>query len=272
MKKLIAGVGILAVLGVIAVVFFLSNQGALITRAIEVFGSKILQTEVSLKETEISPTSGKGAMYGLKVGNPKGFESTSAMEFSEVKLALDVGTLTKSTVVVNEIVIDSPQFTYELGPNGSNIDVIKRNIDSFVGSANKGSSESKVESPNTESREDKKLIIEKFIMRDAKVNVSAVGLKGKALTVTLPKIQLNNIGKGKGGASPGEIAEKIFASINLQIGKAVIDLDLGEAKDLVAGVASDITKNLGEGVTGTTEVLEDSAIKLGDSVKDLFGK
>lgn len=271
MKKLIIGMGVLAVLGAVVFFVFLSNLGTLITKGVEVFGSEILQTEVSLKETEISASSGKGAMRGLKVGNPKGFETASAMEFSEVKLALDVGTLTKSTVMVNEIVIDAPQFTYELGSDGSNIDAIKRNIDSSLASVKGGSSESKPESPKTESGGGKKIIIEKFILRNAKVNVSAVGLAGKTMTVSIPTIQLNDIGKEKGGASPGEVAEKIFASINQQIGKAVSGLGLGKAKEVVEGVASELKENLGEGVSGSTETLEDGAKKIGDSVKDLFG-
>ena len=272
MKKLFIGVGVLAVIGVIVVVFFLSNLGSVITKAVEVFGSEVLQTEVSLMETEISPTSGKGTMRGLKVGNPKGFETASAMEFSEVILGLDVATLTKSTVVVNEIVIDAPQFTYELGSDGSNIDAIKRNIDTSMGSANGGSSASKPESPKSDSGDGKKLIIEKFILRDAKVNVSAVGLGGKTLTVSIPTIQLNDIGKDKGGASPGEVAKKIFDSINQEIGKAVSGLGLGKAKDVVEGVASDLKENLGEEVAGSTEALGDGAKKLGDSVKGIFGE
>lgn len=266
MKKIVIGAGVLAVLGVVVVVFFLSNLGTVITNGVEYFGSKVLQTEVTLKETEISATSGEGAMRGLKVGNPKGFETASAMEFSEVKLVLDVGTLTSSTIVVKEILIDAPQFTYELGSDGSNIDAIKRNIDSFV-----GSSKNKSDSSKAESGDGKKLIIEKFILRDAKVNINMVGLKGNSMTVSLPTIQLNDIGKEKGGASPGEVAAEIFESINQQIGKAVKVIDLELAKELVEGVTSGLKENLGEGVAGTTEALEDGAKKLGDSVKNLLG-
>ena len=263
MKKLFIGVGVLAVIGVIVVVFFLSNLGSVITKAVEVFGSEVLQTEVSLMETEISPTSGKGTMRGLKVGNPKGFETASAMEFSEVILGLDVATLTKSTVVVNEIVIDAPQFTYELGSDGSNIDAIKKNVDSYIRTG-KGSSEKKPSDGGS-----KKLIIEKLSILNGKANVSAAVLQGKTMSVDLPNIVLEDIGKSKGGATPGEVANKILDALKRNVDGAVKHLSLNQVEEVVGSVVSGTKDMLEKGTSETKDLVESSPV--GDAVKGLFG-
>ncbi len=228
------GIGIAGVVVIgIGLFFLVSSLDKIITHAVETFGTDITQVKVSLDKTEISPSTGKGALIGLTIGNPKGFHTAKAFELGEVSLAIDVDSITKPTVVINEIVIASPGVTYELGSSGSNIDAIKSNVDSYVNSFKKAGGSTPQKSSGGD---EKKLIIKKFVFRGGKVNVSATALKGETLTVNLPDIQLNDIGKQKGGASPSEVAEKIFASLQKQIKKVVNPLDLGQAKKMIEGI------------------------------------
>ena len=231
----------------------------------EHFGSEITKTEVSLEKTVISATTGKGALHGLKVANPKPFKTPSAFQFDEVSLQLDLESIAKDTVVIKEIVIAGPQVTYETGGSGSNIDAIKKNVESFSGS---GSSDRK----ETESsgKKQKKLIIEKLVVRDGKINVSASFLDGKAMSVSLPGLTLNDIGKDKGGASPAEVANKIVTSLRKNINKAVGTLDLGQAKEAIEGVAKDLKGKLEEGIGDTGKLLDKNAEDIGNAVKGLF--
>jgi len=271
MKRwLLVGVVVLVLVGG-AVFFLAASLDTLITKGVEHFGSEITQTQVSLDKTEISASSGKGALKGLKVGNPKNFHTASAFQFNEVSLALDVTTLTAPTIVIHEIVIAAPEITYELGDGGSNMDAIKRNIDSYLKSAGVGSSGGGGEEKKADSG-GKKLIIEKFSVRGGKVNVSAAILKGKSMTVSLPAIELRDIGKDKGGASPGEVADKMFDALSQGIGKVVKPLNLDKAQELVEGVAGALSEGLGEGVGDSKEALDKGLESVGDSVKGLFGK
>ena len=130
------GIGIVAALAVVvvaAVVFLFASLDSLVEAAIEEIGSEATQASVRLDEAEISPTSGAGALRGLTVGNPKGFKTKSAFELGEVSIKLDIGTVTEDTIVIKEIVIDGPQVTYEIGPDGTNIDAIKKNVNAFAG-------------------------------------------------------------------------------------------------------------------------------------------
>lgn len=138
MKKFIIVGGLVVIKGVMLSFLLFSSLDSVITEAVEHFGSEITQTEVTLDKTVISATTGKGALHGLKVGNPKPFKTPSAFQFSEVSLELDLPSVTKDTVIIKEIVIAGPEITYEVGSGGSNIDAIKKNVDSFSGSSSSG--------------------------------------------------------------------------------------------------------------------------------------
>ena len=62
MKRIVGiGGGLLVIVGV-AVFFLYSSLGAIITSAVEKFGSEITQTQVTLKGADISATDGKGTL------------------------------------------------------------------------------------------------------------------------------------------------------------------------------------------------------------------
>ncbi len=269
MKKFIIVGGVVVVVGVMLTFLLFSSLDSIITEAVEHFGSEITQTKVSLDKTVISATSGKGSLHGLKVTNPKPFKTPSAFEFSEVSLVLDIGSLTKDTVVIKEIVIAGPEITYEVGSNGSNIDALKQNVDSYSTPSRPDPYEKKESEPS--DKKQKKLIIEKLIIRDGKVNVSASFLDGKAMSVSLPSLTLNDIGKDKGGASPGEVTNKIVTALRQNINKAVGGLGLDQAKEAIEGVAKDLKGKLEKGLGDPEKLLEKNTEDIGNAVKGLFG-
>ncbi len=269
MKKFIIIGGVLGVVGVMLAFLLFSSLDSIITEAVEHFGSEITKTEVSLDKTVISATTGKGSLHGLKVTNPKPFKTPSAFEFSEVSLTLDIASVTKDTVVIKEIVIAGPEITYEVGANGSNIDAIKRNVDSYS-TPSKTDPYEKKEVEESSDKKQKKLIIEKLIVRDGKINVSASFLNGKALSVSLPGLTLNDIGKDKGGATPGEVTNKIITSLRQNIDKAVGTLGLDQAKKAIEGVAKDLKGQLEKGIGDPEKLLDGKAEDIGNAVKGLF--
>jgi hypothetical protein len=239
-RGLLIGGGIV----VVVVAFVVLNINPIVKEGVQTHGSEITKVAVVLNEVDISPWTGKGRLAGLTVGNPKGYQTDSASNLGLVSVNLDVGSVTDDTVVIHEVVIAGPQVTYELGPGGSNIDVIRKNVESFLGGGKKagGGGASK---PSDEAKSEeggKKIIIENLIIRDGKVSVSAALLKGKKLSVPLPSIHLKDIGKDKGGASPGEVAEKIMASVTDGATKAVASLNIsGLIKD-ASGMVKDAAK------------------------------
>jgi len=251
----------------VLIFFLIFSMDSLVTMAIEKYGSAALQTEVTLDKTKISLTSGKGTLSGLRVGNPKGFETDTAFQLGKISMTLDARTITKGTVVIKEIVIAGPQVTYELGPKGSNLDALQQNA---TGKASEGSGAGNEAQPaNGTKKEGKKLIIESLIIRDGKVNVSTVGLQGKKMTVDLPTVRMANIGKKEGGATPAEVIKKLIDALNKATGGAVKNLGLGKVADQVEGAVKGAKEALEK---GDPKQIQKKAEEIGDAVKGLFGK
>ncbi len=244
MKRwLLIGGGVVVV--IIAGVFYLySSLGSLIKMAVEKYGSEITQAKVQLNKAELSATSGTGALRGLFVGNPQGFKTASAFQLGEISLAVDVGTITSDPVVIKEIVVSAPEVTYELGPQGSNIDAIRRNVDAYTKAGKAGESRETTEG-TAESKKSpgRKVVIENLYIRNGRVKVGST-LSDKTMSLPLPDIHLTNIGKQKGGATPGEVAEKIIGALGQSANTAIASVDtskvLGEAKKQFSAAAGGI--------------------------------
>ena len=253
----------------VLIFFLIFSMDSLVTMAVEKYGSAALQSEVTLDKTQISLKSGKGTLSGLKVGNPKGFETDAAFQLGEVSMTIDAKTITKGTVVIKEILIKAPEVTYEHGPEGSNLDALQRNATRNVsGGSGKGAG-GEAPPSNGAKEKGKKFIIESLVIRDGKVNVSVVGLQGKKMTVDLPAVRMANIGKSEGGATPGEVIKKLIDALNTAAGGAVKNLDLGKAIGEVEGVVKGAKEAL---ETGDPKEIEKKAEEIGDAVKGLFGK
>ncbi len=273
-RGLLIGGGIVVVIVVAVVGYIAMNINPIIKDSVQTYGSEITKVAVKLNEVDISPWSGEGKLAGLTVGNPKGYQTDNAFSLGVVSIKLDTSSVTGDTVIIHEIVIAAPQVTYELGPGGSNIDVIRKNVDGFMGGGGTPSGEAKSEDGGT------KIIIENLIIRDGNISVSAALLQGKKLSVPLPGIHLKDIGKDQGGASPGEVVDQIMASVTEGATKAVGSLDISGllkdgadmVKDLEKSLPTDaIGKALGGDAGGTDDAVGKAAEDATKALKKLFG-
>ena len=275
MKKLLligGGIVIVVLIGVGYV--FYTQLDSIIKTAIEEVGSRATQTQVKLDGVSVSLTGGSGKLSGLTVANTKDFKTPSAFKLGEISLALDTGTVTSKTVVVKEVVVAAPQVTYELNnTGGSNIDAIRRNIDSFVkqyGGASGGAQPAAKSDPANET----KLVINNLYVRGGKVDVSASMLGGQTMSVPLPEIHLTDIGKAKGGATPAEVADQLIGAITSSATKAVASLNLDKLKG-AAGQAIEGAKgqlqNIQPGTAGAGDAAKKATEGAGGALKNLLG-
>lgn len=270
-RGILIGGGVVVVVIAVVAFYLYSSLDTLIQAAVEKYGSEITQAQVTLDKVELDPVSGKGALRGLTVGNPEGFETPSAFELGAISITIDIGTITSDAIVVKEIVIDKPGVTYELSGGGNNIDAIRNNVDAYMAKHGlaKGGGEA-----GKEQAEGPKLIIENLYVRDGTVSVSATILQGKSMTAPLPDIHLKDIGKEKGGASPGEVAERVMTSIGDGASKAVGGLGVGKTldslKQSLGGVTEGVGKSVGEATKSVGEEIGSGAKKAGDKLKGLF--
>ena len=219
MSKSIKGIviGIPAVIVAVVVVFYFSFN-SIVKNGVEAVGPKVLGADVILQKANISLFSGKGQLKGLVIGNPEGFQSDSSFKLGEVRVAVDLLSLLSDKMVINEIVIDAPDITYETSAGKNNIEALLENINDFVGTSEGGAAESKKE---VSQESGKKVQINDFIISNAKVNLSATLLQGKKLTLPLADIHLEDIGKDDKGATMSDALKEVFAELNENIAGAV---------------------------------------------------
>ena len=237
MKKGLFLVVVLLIVG--AIVFFLSGNplGQLVKMAIEEFGPKMTQAEVSVGAVNISASDGEGSIAGLKLGNPKGFKTTHALKADRIALSLEPSSLTKDVVLIRKIALDGPHIIYEKNDNGvTNFDAIQRNIEQYLGTSGSKSKDNSEKSGDT-----KKMIIESFSVRNAKVSYSGL----MDVDINLPDIELRDIGKKTGGVDASNLAKAIVSELNARIMQAVT-----KAVTSSVGAAVDSTKKAIKGFIG----------------------
>lgn len=263
MKRLFWIIASAALLFGVVIIFILFSLDTLVTKGVEKYGSQATGTQVTLEETQIATQTGRGVLKNLKVGNPETFHSPTAIQVDEIEVSLDTETLTEDTIVIREVVIFAPEITYEFGPNGSNFDAIRKNIEGYRGDKKKKSPRSKPkEKKSGEKTKTKgpKLTIRHLYIQDGKVNVSALGSEEKKITLSLPKIHMTNIG-GEEGMAPTELVQNIFNALSGTTTQLVGNLDLKGLGISLGEAAEEAGKNLGKEMKG-----------IGQAVEDFFGQ
>ena len=276
-RGLAIGGGIVVVLVLVVGIggyYLVSNLGSIIVAAVERYGSEVTQTQVSLANAEVDITTGEGALSGLKVGNPSGFQTDSAIALGEISVKLDTNSVTEQTIVVKEIAVTQPEVTYEVGEAGSNIDAIRRNVEAFAATQGGGGGTSGgSEQPASEDGgAERKLVIDDLYIRGGTVNVSATFLQGETLSAVLPEIHLTDIGKGSGGATPQQVVELIVAALGDQTGKVISGMNLDALRQGATGLLKQGSGAATEAVGGAaSEALDSGAKEAEGTIKKLLG-
>ncbi|MBI3596916.1 MAG: AsmA family protein [Nitrospirae bacterium] len=259
--KLVFKIGLI---GILTLALLIAIAGlwldSMIKAGLENVGPRITRTAVTLDRVRVSLLSGQGRINGMIIGNPEGFQTESALKLADTRIRLNIGSIFSDRVVIDELEIDGPEVTYERGRSGSNIDQIQKNVEAF------GSAAPNQPSPQTakeDERAQRKFQINRLIVKNGRVRLSAAFMKGKAVDVSLPDIELKDIGSGSKGATLKEVSARVFAAIQDDIGRAVASAGTTLKPEL--GTAQEKAKEIG----GHAEKAASGAIK---SLKGLLGK
>jgi len=210
MGRIVAAVAALAVVALVAAgVWLYLSLDHVVKRAIEKYVPEILQATVELDEVKLSPADGAGTLRGLRIGNPKGFRAPHAATVGTIALAIDPTTVVKDVVLVRRIAVQRPSITYEPGAKGGNFDVLQRNVERYVGAGG-------------DAKGGRRLIVESLIIRGARVTYAPqVGRGTATISFDLPDIQLRDVGKSRGGVTPGELAKIIVDALAARIAEVM---------------------------------------------------
>jgi hypothetical protein len=259
MKKvlLFGAIGIV-LLAVIGLVVFVAYLDAMVKAGIETVGPKITGTTVTVESVKLLFLTGEGRIKGLVIGNPKGYQSLSAFKLGDARVKVNVPSALTDKLIIEEIVVDAPDVTYEVVVARSNIAQIQENVSAFGRSL--GGGESAPKPAKEVNAHQKKVQINDFIVRNGRVNASTLG---QNVTLPLPDIHLRDIGKESGGVTAEKAAAEAFAALNRSVVQSVAGA--GKALEKGAEAAGEAAKSVGSGA-------EKAGSKAVEGVKGLFGK
>lgn len=242
-------VSILGLLIVLLAGYFIAAyaMGSVVKAGVNKVGPGITQSKVELAGANLSPLTGAGTLTGLAVGNPKGWSENNAFFLGKVSIDVEPMSVFGDTIVINEIVIDQPEFLYETKFVTSNIKDLLKNIEQYAGGG-------KEIGADKQEGAAKKFIVKKFRLTNGK---ATLGVGAAALPVPLPEVSLDDLGVKEGGITGGQLASAIM-------------------RDVLSKIVTATAGALGQlgGTAGNTSIekTKEAARQLGDAVKGLFGK
>jgi hypothetical protein len=209
------------------------NMDRMVKHAIESYGSEMTQAKVSLGAVKISPSSGKGLISNLTVGNPTGFKTPHVLQVAQLEVEIDLASLTQDVVHIRRIAILAPDVIYEKGASQTNLDAISSHI-ANASSTRQGDGVQKT---------GKKLIVDLLTMQNAQAQASAAFMNGKTVAIALPDLTLKDIGRAKGGVTAGELGQAITTALTARLSPAAnFDRLLKSGSGMLDQVESSVKK------------------------------
>jgi hypothetical protein len=251
MKKLLIGLGVVVVLVAGGAFLLLSNLDGLVKTAIETYGSEAVGSQVSVDSVEIDLTGGTAAIYGFSVANPEGFSDRVMISFSEVSVAIDIGTLNSEIISIDSIVARQPSALYESANGTTNIDTVSAR---FAGSGNEEPADVTADESTVQ------LNIASILIEDIQAHMAGEGVPD--LTLSLGDINLQSL-----QGTPNEIASQIMEPLMQQISANAASALLQATADML----TDSLQGATEGLDDITEGLGDSLDGVGDALEEGLG-
>lgn len=185
------------------------NLDGLIKKAIVQYGSEMTAAQVSVESVQVQVKEGRVILRKLQVGNPAGFKTSHAFKVDEVELAIDIASVTKPVVTIEKILIKAPDVILEKGSDMTNLDALQKNMAKHLGQETKQT--------NKDAEPGKKLIVGQLSMTDMRAQASAPFMNGDTVAISLPNIELRDLGKSKGGLPPGELGQEVVQALKQKL-------------------------------------------------------
>jgi len=183
------------------------SLNSLVKKGVETIGPRITRTDVKLGAAVLSPLSGSGRLLDLSIGNPQGFTG-SAITIGSMEIDVNEKTALSKTIVIDKILITSPEISLIGTLTGNNLGKLIQNIKGY------GSSKTQEGGDSSGNGSSRKFIVKKVVITGIRLRVAASALdQNVSQTIPLSEIELENLGSGGNGISPAEITEQILVPL-----------------------------------------------------------
>jgi len=272
MKKVILGLVLIIVFAIAGGVYYvLTNLDSLIESAIEKHGSEASRTAVLVDSVKIDLSNGAGAISGLTIANPEGFDLPYAFSLGEIRTGIDLQSLKEEPYIIDEITVLAPQVFVEINEDTrTNLNELKKNL--VAGSSTSSSTKSKDQSTSESGSNEPRLIIRRVTFADGSIQAKVAALQNKEYQLKLPGLDMTDLGGSK-GATGAELASEILQRLTDRasevVQKDIIDAELNKLKDKAKARVDEETAKLKAQADAKTE---EEKKKAEDKLKGLFGR
>jgi hypothetical protein len=220
LKKALVVLAVIAVLAAGGAYLAYNSLDIIVKLALEHYGPEVAGVDVKVGEVRISPKEGRGAIRDIEIGNAPGFSAPRAAKLGHIGVSLDPNTLLEPEVLIRELVVEGPLITYERGRSTTNLEAIQRNIETYVKRAEAASPSGDRKASGASVH--RKFIVEKLVIRGAKVTMTNAGLRGQGITFDLPDILMRDMGRREGGITASQAANMVTATLLSRIAQRIL--------------------------------------------------
>ncbi len=244
LKKLLVVLAVLALLIVIAAIvlwLYIDHAAAkALTEGVTYAGD----VPCKVDSVRVSLLSGRIGVDGLALGNPRGFPQADMFTLGHAELAARIGSFWDPPLHIRRLEVIHPIICVEAGPGGTNVAVFLDNVKKKFGE----------EEP---AREQKRLLVDRLLVRDATVRIGSGIGPGSLLTVKLEAVELEKIhGRDRKGVTTGELAAAIVLElVRRGVIKGNINLKNVIPTDVIKGMDT-ITESAGEVIKNATDLIK----------------
>ncbi len=241
MRKILLLGGAVVAVALVAVFVLSFFLGGIVTAGVNNFGPKITQTKLTLASASLSPLTGSGTLSNLIIGNPKGWSENNLCSLGKIHLNVAPFSVLGDRILIEEIVIDAPEFNYETKLIASNVNDLLKNIEEATGGKKDPAAQ-----PATKDGKPIKIEVKSFRLTNGKVRL---GVGGAFATLPMPPITLTDLGTKEGGVTPDQLAFAVMKSVTSSIVTATAGA-LGDIGKTGGATAAESVKKAGEALKG----------------------
>jgi len=170
---------------------------------IENIGNAYTQQQVKVAKVDIELTKGAGAIQGISISNPSGYQQKMAFKLDNIGLDIDIASLAhQDPIVIQSLTIENPQAFVEFTKQGKiNLKEILDNINQHLPKAtDKKEPQDKINEPN--------IRVDSIHVAGVALTLDLRQLGNKLYQEQLPSFELNAVG-GKNGLPANELGVEI---------------------------------------------------------------
>lgn len=206
--------------------------------------SEALGVPVTLNDADAS-LAGDLALERLTIGNPEGYGDPQAIRVDRITAEAKPLSLLSDVVKIRTLTVERPLLSIEFKGLESNIQALMDNL------------------PPREKEKGKRFRIGRLTIEGATIRFTSDRLAGGTKTVSLPTIELTNVGTAEGAQPMGRVAAEVL--------KALLNEALKHAGDLPAELVRSLGQAVGERaqelIEGAKDRLEEVPGLLEDRLK-----